>query len=467
MKIQDFGEKIGGARKDLWRKTGLSVSDLDSLNEAERELYATKQFVWPMPPGKEQVKSGTEKFTAYWQRAVRNLAYTSPHLLRHDTKLESIKAYITAMGSLRDRVMACRVPADIARFEEESARDDYDVGHWSDALNVRDLRSLRWQKGTLMRKMERSGFPEGKKKSYARKGKFIPPQLDHIERTGIDYRRGMHVSPKRWQNEFGFRGVEFGNWCSQNDRRASMDMCYDAFKDLAYSLRIADEDIAFGGSLALAFGARGHSAVNAHYEPLREVINLTKMNGAGCTAHEWAHALDDKLAKEFGDVTNTLASQMADKSRLPQSFVRLVQALQRDADGNYTDYYRGSVLFDGAFSKTGHGYWSSACEMFARAFACYVKDTLGEKSDYLYAHADCYEFEFDDQSACAIPQGEEREIFNELFDSLFIELRNVGFFHQRIEKDVTVFNVPVLDIEEINIEKMIVENEDGQLQLSF
>ena len=72
--------------------------------------------------------------------------------------------------------------------------------------------------------------------------------------------------------------------------------------------------------------------------------------------------------------------------------------------------------------------------MAARAFACYVKDVLGYKSDYLIAHADVYTFEFEDQGICAIPQGEERDIFNEMFDQLFFDLKELGFFHERSEK---------------------------------
>ncbi|MCI8708751.1 MAG: hypothetical protein HFG99_08110 [Dorea sp.] len=460
MKIQDFGEKIGGARKDMWKREGLGVSDLESLNEAERAMYVTKQYVWPMPSGKEQVKSGTDVFVAYWQRTIRNMSSPAPRLYQHKTKLESIETFIIQLGDLRDHVMACRTRDDVARFEEESVKDDYDIGHWSDIIRIGNLRFLKWQKGTLARKMERANFPEGKKIGQKqKKRKFMPPQLDHIERTGTDYRRGRHITPKQWQKEFGFRGVEFGNWCSQADRRVSMDMCYDALKDMAYAVRIMDSDVTFGGSLALAFGARGHSAASAHYEPLREVINLTKMNGAGCTAHEWAHALDDKLAKTFGGQVNKLASEQTDQGAFPESFVKLVNGLRKDADGNLTDYFRGSKHFDRLFSKDGHGYWASPCEMFARAFACYVKDTLGEKSDYLYAHADCYEFEFDDQSICAIPQGEEREIFDEMFDLLFHDLRRIGFFHERVEEEESVIMLSDFPETEFPFE------DDGQLLL--
>lgn len=31
--LQDFGKKIGGAKKDLWRERGLYSEDLDAMND--------------------------------------------------------------------------------------------------------------------------------------------------------------------------------------------------------------------------------------------------------------------------------------------------------------------------------------------------------------------------------------------------------------------------------------------------
>ena len=59
------------------------------------------------------------------------------------------------------------------------------------------------------------------------------------------------------------------------------------------------------------------------------------------------------------------------------------------------------------------------------------KDVWDKKSDYLIAHADAYVFEFDNQSISAIPQGEERDLFNEMFDQLFYRLKQDGFLHER------------------------------------
>lgn len=51
--IIDFGEKIGGARKDLWKVNGLQVEDLKTLTPEERDHYVNRDMVWPLPNGYE------------------------------------------------------------------------------------------------------------------------------------------------------------------------------------------------------------------------------------------------------------------------------------------------------------------------------------------------------------------------------------------------------------------------------
>lgn len=42
MDYKDFGEKIGGAKKDLWASRGLYADDLVSMNDREAEKYVKK-----------------------------------------------------------------------------------------------------------------------------------------------------------------------------------------------------------------------------------------------------------------------------------------------------------------------------------------------------------------------------------------------------------------------------------------
>ena len=39
---EDFGEKIGGARKDLWKERGLYTEDLETMNDREAERFVSK-----------------------------------------------------------------------------------------------------------------------------------------------------------------------------------------------------------------------------------------------------------------------------------------------------------------------------------------------------------------------------------------------------------------------------------------
>ncbi len=132
------------------------------------------------------------------------------------------------------------------------------------------------------------------------KTKFTPPQLQNVRRAGPDFRSGNEIVGQHYLDSFGFRGGEFGNWMNQNDRQASLNMGYEALKDLAAALQMSDKDIAYQGTLSIAFGARGSGNAAAHYEPMRKVINLTKLHGAGSLAHEWWHGFDDYLGQKFG-----------------------------------------------------------------------------------------------------------------------------------------------------------------------
>ena len=127
------------------------------------------------------------------------------------------------------------------------------------------------------------------------------PRPENLKRIG-EARRDGPVKDRDFIDTFGFRGVEFGNWNNQEDRQQLLDDAYDGLLDLAEVMDIPPKAISLDGDLGLAFGARGQglSGARAHYEPSKVVINLTKMNGAGSLAHEWFHALDHYLGRQDG-----------------------------------------------------------------------------------------------------------------------------------------------------------------------
>lgn len=113
---------------------------------------------------------------------------------------------------------------------------------------------------------------------------------------------------------YGLRGIEFGNWLSQQDRVNYLSGFGVALYDLHKALKFSPKQISCKGKLSVAFGARGSGKAMAHFEPGAFVINLTRYTrppkvktrpanfhrvglivtggGVGAFAHEYGHALD-------------------------------------------------------------------------------------------------------------------------------------------------------------------------------
>ena len=119
--------------------------------------------------------------------------------------------------------------------------------------------------------------------------------------------------------------------------------------------------LSLNGELAIAFGARGHGgeeAAAAHYEPGHQVINMTKIKGAGSLAHEWFHALDHYLGRQDGKATD-----------------RTKAADAREASGRDPNYVRGEYASHG-FSRQ-----SGTREDFEAAFKEVIDATVARPSE--------------------------------------------------------------------------------------
>lgn len=673
--IKDFGEKIGGARKDVWKATGITLDHLSEMNEMERETHIKKDNIWIRPDWEKVVAEGTPQAVAYWQNEMRKAIPPKPPGVRQG----DLENYIDIVSEIRDAVMAVRKPEEIGRFYQDfiqpnfvtsrtgyrvtlkpeadgvisnkvlstsqanhskmerdakkklfgipkedhayvSAKQNLEIFHYNgDSVSLDqdpyDETATRmtvksplgrtyfyfregsayhdidkWELNTYFvmganRKPLRINIPsedeakafieeyarasqidssiekeskeQGDSKSN-RKKNFVPAQLAYVRYTGPRYRGVRHATGEMFLEELKFRGGEFGNWLNENDRQTSLNMGYDALRNLADLLKVRPEDVSLNGSLAIAFGARGRggaSAGAAHYEPLRQVINLTKMAGAGCLAHEWGHALDHmigisvgetgfasevngKKAKEIPESFRGLMDKLqykeamvsADEQRkqldpkvehakknlrnwiksvkpsnLPESLTedwdatekRILEHPETFTGGEYwtigkgtapghpdiealskirklatghvipkdskhqitlwakelhsyqkqvaelaatkkqvkTDFYKDSVEFGQTFTSMGQGYWQSKCEMFARAFDCYIADKIkeaGYRSDFLSSHADSFFFKKDGRVIAAFPQGEERVVINQAFDRLFEDLKERGLLQEAV-----------------------------------
>ena len=403
---EDFGEKIGGAKKDLWRARGLYADDLDEMNGREADKYVTKDNVWKKPNYQALHDDGVPVDVVYFIKKVRDSLNVRPAIYRNysqDERKTIQKRYITTVRQLQAVMENVRSVDDAKKaFDKFFVDNGYlqkangsiigtsyiPVSEYyrNPALSQKLISTLQIRSGRqferdFTRKAERDQFlvpkdqkiPKGyevhqydgdgysrhddwqagtyyvtkghtiletniatreeairwaqekAKGSRTKNGKkrFVPPQLEHINRTGPDYRNGQDIVGQNYLDTFGFRGGEFGNWLNQLDRQASLNMGFEALKDLATALHISDKDIAFAGTLAIAFGARGSGNAAAHYEPLRKVINLTKMHGAGSLAHEWWHGLDDYLGGLRG-----ARGMLSDHPSIYEPMKRLVDAIK-------------------------------------------------------------------------------------------------------------------------------------------
>lgn len=395
-KQQDFGEKIGGARKDEWQSRGLTSTDMEGMNVREIQKYAKKERVWKRPNWEQAVADGGDRGLLYAQNEIYKSLNTTPSsAFNYRTKSEAdimaaAKLYADEITSIRKMAENAKTSEDFknmgAKWITENGYAEIKNGRltWTDKyykspalygsnyLSAVDNMARRFDALGERALMEGFGVPSDSKlprgyeirktsdsfygsraetgdyyivkghyrvatgfKSVAEalaygkehfgtsataaktgKQRYVPQQLSEVHREGPDYRQGRDVSGEEFIHDFGIKGGEFGNWLSELDRKTSLNYGYDAFCDLADALGMEKSDISLNGTLNIGFGSRGQGLTGAaaHYEPLRKVINLTKMNGAGSLAHEWWHAFEDYIS---GD---TNQSEMSSNfSKLPKN----------------------------------------------------------------------------------------------------------------------------------------------------
>lgn len=358
-KIDDAGEKIGGARKD-WARERMEKSDVDGMTDAERVEQVQKDNVWPKPDYAALVTAGMSREAAAQIKVIRDRVAKSPAVSRKRAHATTLLWYFETLSAAGQHLEACKTLDDVRRvygvLEESIARRSdrkyfaeegmyrfhaitkgrhnplYCV--YEDNAKIAALLNQgfpddvpAWRRGHVVKKYSgRSDFVIVKGKALVKGGfeteeaalewlkasweaaraekksehaKKTPdrPHLEHIERGGLpDRRGGRDVSPQTFIDVFGFRGVEFGEWLPDDERQLVLNFGYDAFIDLAEVIGFTPGQLSLGGELAIAFGARGKGGAHAaHYEAGRRVVNLTRLSGAGSLAHEWGHALDHVL----------------------------------------------------------------------------------------------------------------------------------------------------------------------------
>lgn len=230
---------------------------------------------------------------------------------------------------------------------------------------------------------------------------------------------------KHLVDEFGMRGVQWGNSVTDDERSHHAAKTVEALTDLADVTGLHPKDIAIDGKLGLAIGARGRGGASAHYEPESKVINLTRKNGAGTIAHEWGHAFDHWLADHrSGDY-------MSERNHLTgtsgESGMGAAFKSWKSASAEYKNRLHGAlrqaVREKLVSQKKAEEYWNSGREVFARAFERYVSMKLkndDRENTYLSGFSDSLGNE---TFASLWPNDSETKAMTPAFDKIFEEYR--------------------------------------------
>jgi len=289
------------------------------------------------------------------------------------------------------------------------------------------------------------------------KKKIAPVRkAENAPREGVDRRMGENITPEKFAREFGFRGVQFGNYVEQYKRAQDLNESYDALLDMADIIGVEGRALSLNGTLGLAFGARGKGAAGsggivaaAHYERGHVVINLTKKSGAGSLGHEWWHALDNYFGKKNDN--GDYLSEKPKQRKIGKNYKKIedadqpvrkevVDAFKGVIDAiNKTDMRKRATELDKKRTKT---YWTTDREMTARAFESYLiykADQKGERNDYLanIVKEDTWKALMEGEDAFPYLQPEEisnivAPAFDNLFDTLQTRETDQGVeFYQR------------------------------------
>lgn len=362
-KRQDKGVVAGLSIKDLRGKTSTVLSNLRYASHDDQGRHVTKVKLWDAPdwtmlrqPDEEAMNEGERAMepivAAFFDYARKQLPSQPP------ANIPGVnQAYAELTLVLRDSMEEIRTSAElkdalaepdgeihlainrIAKFCDDNSiparlmigSDGLSRGWNSSSYGtIWHQRADRKSKGNTYWSVDTNSGKTFRRATVKDETGAMPMLQALIRKGGEDYRGETDIDEQTMLTTFGFSGVEYGKSMTQSDRTEYLNHAYDGFMDMSKVLNVPPKALSLGGTLGLAFGSRGRGGRNAalaHFEPTNNVINLTRMKGAGSMAHEYGHALANyfyRLSKgtpgdrNGGDITETISHQLARNVREPK-----------------------------------------------------------------------------------------------------------------------------------------------------
>lgn len=176
------------------------------------------------------------------------------------------------------------------------------------------------------------------------------------------------------------RGGQFGNALPDEERNTHIMAFVKSMEDLSKVTNLSVNTLTQGGTLGVAFAARGSKKGAAHYESGSKIINLTRKNGFGSLAHELGHAIDNHASRITGGKSFISHGATQDNPLFGQELdsVRSVMSdIKKRIQGS--DQYK-------RMTPKQRQYWTSNEEIFARLFEGHIghkMKKLGKTNTYL------------------------------------------------------------------------------------
>lgn len=124
-KMDDFGEKIGGARKDEWQARGLTAADLDGMNLREIQKYAKKERVWKRPNWVQAVEDGGDRGLLYAQNEIYISLNTQPasaysYKSKTEEQIKAVaKTYADEVNAIKKMAESVKTADDLKKMGRE------------------------------------------------------------------------------------------------------------------------------------------------------------------------------------------------------------------------------------------------------------------------------------------------------------------------------------------------------------
>lgn len=423
--------------------------------------YPDKNQIWPKPDYGKLLDKGIPKEAVYMQFCIREhfrqfepdrLAADEVQAVTYQNLCEQMRDLTEQLESAEDMEWICAELYELCELEkDENAENSFKVppdyyDFISPAL-VEDVVNLD-QPWILAKEADKSVFFRAEMHQRELKKTLGRPLFSDYEKKMISraklganrssfkpelIEKGDNARLEQVQELFGLKIIDFGEQTSLLYRQAALDLTLESLADLSILLGVHPSQIGltmnrhdYQGNLSLFIGMEQTEMTSSdtlgQYHGTENLIQLADRRGNGSLAHEFAHALDLYLGAEVFKTPEMYATarfvQTGNSTPVPE-LSELLNAMLYRPDGRPSEYLQKSLEWDRRTGQMGKLYWSSAPEMFARAFACFVHDKMDEKGI-------SNTFLVKENENCPEPEGFERKQLNLLMEDAIKALRDKG-----------------------------------------